>query len=404
MLLALAWKNIWRNKNRSLIVVLAIAFGLWGGLFSGGLMVSMGESMVNSAIDRDLAHIQIHNPRYDENNDIKQFIPDPEKVFAVLKKEPDILAFSARTRFLGMASSATSSYPVHITGIDPEQEKKVTTLSEKIIEGDYFVTEHGISIVIGKKLAKRLKLRLHSKMVLGFEGLNGDLINIACRVVGIYKTESSMFDEMNVFLNQKYLFDVLDTQPIYHEIAIRSPNAEVVAALTLKLKKQFPALKVESWKERAPEIAFISDLMIQYTYLFLVFILFAVLFGITNTMLMSVIDRIRELGMLIAIGMKRVKIFSMILLETLLLSFTGGLLGIILGMGTIAIFSHVGINLSVFEASLESFGSSSILYPVLPAEMYVILTILIVATANIAALMPAWKAIRLEPAKAIRSY
>ncbi len=403
MILALAWKNIWRNKTRSLIVILAIAFGLWGGLFSGGLMVAMGDSMVKSAIDRDLGHIQIHHPKYDENKDIRRFLPDVPKILQQLKTIDGVTGVTTRTRFLGMASSATSSYPVQITGIYPEQEKKVTRLFERIKQGDYFNSKRKNAILIGQKLAQRLNLRLHSKLVLGFEGLQGELINVACRVQGIYKTESSQFDEMNVFLPADFLFESLATEPVFHEIAIRLNDANLLQSKTDQIKQLFPDLKVESWKERSPETAFISDLMILYTYFFLAFILFAVLFGITNTMLMSVVDRVRELGMLMAIGMKKSRVFSMILLESLLLSFTGGLVGIVIGGLTLKLTYHSGINLSIFQASLESFGSSSILYPTLPKEMYLVLTFLIVLTANLAAVMPAVKAIRLEPAKAIRT-
>ena len=403
MILALAWKNIWRNKTRSLIVILAIAFGLWGGLFSGGLMVAIGDSMVNSAIDRDLGHIQIHHPRYDENKDIRRFVPNTPLVLQKLKTVDGISDITTRSRFLGIASSATSSFPVQITGIYPDQEKKVTRLFERIKQGTYFKSKRKNAILIGEKLAHRLNLRLHSKLVLGFEGLQGELINVACRVEGIYKTESSQFDEMNVYLPAEFLFKSLACEPVFHEIAIRLKDADLVPSQTEKIKRLFSDLKVESWKERSPETAFIADLMILYTYFFLVFIFFAVLFGITNTMLMSVVDRVRELGMLMAIGMKKNLVFGMILLESLLLSLTGGLVGIVIGGLTLKLTNHSGINLSIFKASLESFGSSSILYPTLPTEMYLMLTFLIVLIANLAAIMPAIKAIRLEPARAIRT-
>ncbi len=403
MVLSLAWKNIWRNKNRSIVVLLAIAFGLWGGLFSGGLMVGMGESMVNTAIDRNLGHVQIHNKKFDETKSIREFIPQGVQIADEIKRLPLVQGVTARTSFTGIASSATSSFPVQINGIVPSEEQTVTKLYDKIIVGSYFNTSYKNAIIIGEKLAKRLSLHEHSKIVLGFEGLHGELVNIACRVVGIFHTASSRFDEGNVFLLRDYLQNQLETPPLIHEIAIRCTSAKAVSQVTAQLKQRYSHLLVQSWKERAPIVAYMSDLMIMYTYFFLVFILLAVLFGITNTMLMSVVDRTRELGMLMAIGMKRIRVFTMILLESLLLSLTGGVIGIILGEITITITRHTGINLSMFEASLSSFGLSAILYPNLPGSMYFMLTLLIVITANIAALLPAWKAIHLEPARAIRT-
>ncbi len=403
MLFSLAWKNIWRNKSRSLVVVLAIAFGLWGGLFSDALMIGMGESMVNTAIDRDLAHVQLHRPDYDATKSIRLFIPNGKQMADSIRHLPDVAGVSARTRFSGIASSATSSFPVQISAIVPGQEKSVTRLYEKMIRGTYFNSNHDNAIVIGKDLAKRLKLRLHSKIVLGFEGPHGDLINIACRVVGIYHSESSRFDERNVFLKQDYLSNVLGGKTYIHEIAVRCTNSKFARPVSERLKKRYPHLLVQTWQERDPLIAFTSNLMIEYSYFFLVFILLAVLFGITNTMLMSVVDRIKELGMLMAIGMKQIRVFLMILLESLLLSLTGGSVGILLGVVTIQLTANTGINLSVFRASLESFGASAVIYPTLPLAMYFILTILIIITANIAGLLPAWKAIRLQPAEAIRA-
>jgi len=165
-----------------------------------------------------------------------------------------------------------------------------------------------------------------------------------------------------------------------------------------------PDHKVESWKNLAPELSFISSSMEAFTYLFVAIILFALLFGITNNMLMSVMERTRELGILTAVGMKKSRIFIMILSETIMLSLTGGLLGMAFGALFISFYNSSGIDLSAFASGLESFGSSSMLYPFLPAPMYLGLTIMIFVAANIASLFPAWKATHLVPAEAIRTY
>lgn len=404
MLISLAWKNIWRNKKRSSIIIVAIAFGLWGGLMSGALMMGMGESIVNTAIDRDLSHIQIHEKNYLVEKELTTFIPNSQDVMAQIQSISGVRSVSGRTLIEGMASSPTSSYSAKIVGIEPEKAKLVTNINEKIVEGSYFETDYKNQMVIGQKLAKRLNLKLHSKMVLSFQGLDGSIVYIACRIVGIYKTESALFDEMNVFVEQTDLFRVLNTEPIIHEITIRTESSKVMHIINEALKTKFPNFAVQSWKEIAPEIAFLSVTMENFTYLFVAIILFALLFGITNTMLMSVVDRIRELGVLIAVGMKKAKIAMMILLETMFLSVTGGFLGILMGGLTILYFSFAGINLSSFSSSVESFGTSAILYPFLPAVMYITLTIMIIFAANIAALMPAWKAIHIHPSEAIRTY
>jgi putative ABC transport system permease protein len=404
MLIALAWKNIWRNKKRSLIVIIAITFGLWGGLMSGAIMMGMSESMIVTAIERDIAHIQIHKKTYSQNKDVRNYIPDGIGILNQVRENPEVKAASGRTLIYGMAASPASTFGVKIVGIDPQVAEKVTTINKHLIDGAYFPGSTRNPIVLGKKLADRLNLKLKSKIVLSFEGLNGEIVYIACRVVGIYKTESAQFDEMNVFVNQNDLFRILDTEPIIHEIAIRLNQSEALPLVDAQLKEQFKQLKIQNWKELAPDLAFLAETMKSFTYLFVAIILFALLFGITNTMLMSIMDRVRELGVLIAVGMKKFKVFLMILTETIFLSLTGGILGILIGGASIAYFNFAGIDLSAFSASMESFGASTSIFPYLPLAMYIVLTIMIVVAANFAAIMPAWKAIHLQPSEAIRTY
>jgi len=404
MLLALAWKNIWRNKKRSGIIVAAITFGLWGGLFSSAIMVGMTDSMVETAISRNLSHIQIHKADYDKDRDVRNFLPNGLQILAEIKEFKGVSVAEGRTLVVGMAASASSSYGVNITGIVPEDSKKITNIYSKIVEGSYFGADKKNQIIIGTKLAERLNLKLNQKIILSFQDLQGGIAYIACRIVGLFKTNSSQFDEANVFVLQRDLFRILNTDPIIHEIAIRVQNLEQLDTVKAGLRSAFPDLQIESWKDLAPDLAYLSQNANIYMYLFVGIILFALLFGITNTMLMSVVDRIRELGVLIAIGMKKSKVFIMIVLETIFLSLTGGLLGIAIGMVTIAYYGEAGIDLTAISVSLESFGATAILYPILPVAMYLVLALMIILAANIAALLPAWKATHLVPSEAIRTY
>jgi ABC-type antimicrobial peptide transport system permease subunit len=213
-----------------------------------------------------------------------------------------------------------------------------------------------------------------------------------------------LFDESNVYVQQNDLFRILNSDPVFHEIAIRVDNTEQIKPVADLIKSKYESLEIKTWSQLAPEVAFLSETTEIYTYVFVAIILLALLFGITNTMLMSVVDRIREFGVLLAIGMKKGRVFVMIVLETLLLSFTGGIVGTLVSVLSIAYFGGTGMDLSAIAASLESFGASTMLYPFLPMAMYVILTIMIIISANIAALLPAWKAMHLVPSEAIRTY
>lgn len=404
MLVALAWKNIWRNRRRSLIIIAAITFGLWGGILSGAVMMGWGESMVKTAIDRDLAHIQLHEPGFTADRNISLYIREGFGILDHLGSLKGITAVSGRTLVDGMAASPTSTYGVRIAGIDPEKEGKVTSIKDILIEGSYFEHRGKNPVIIGKKLADRLNLKYHSKIVLSFQSVDNSLVYGAFRIEGIFKSESSVFDDSHVFLLRNDLTRLTGTEPVIHEIAVRVASSDSIKSTAKALKKDYPDISVNTWQELSPEISAVSAAMGTWSFVFVGIILMALIFGITNTMLMAVMERTQELGILMALGMKKNKLFLMILLETVMLSITGGIWGMLAGSGTVFYLSRAGIDLSLFASSLESFGAGTVLYPYLPAGIYFILTGMIIAAAGIASAMPAWKAIHLKPSEAIRIY
>lgn len=404
MLFILAWRNIWRNKKRSLIIIATITAGLSCGLFASAVMYGMYESLINSTIDRELGHIQIHSSKFEDEKILNDTIPDFKSVLNAIKKIPEISGLSSRVIIEGMCSSASSSRGVKINGIVPEDESKVTTIQKQIIEGSYFNSNLSAEVVIGKKLAENLDVKIRSKIVLSFQDFEGNIVYAAFRVAGIYRTESSLYDQSVIFVKQNELFSLFNTKDFSHEISLRLNSFQQVDSVYSKLSKTFPTLSVKDWKLLAPEIKVYYEILDIQLYFFMGIILFALLFGITNTMLMSVIERIREIGILIALGMKRSKIFLMIIIETIALSLVGGIAGLIVGVIIIEIVNSTGINLSAFTEGLSQFSISTVLYPVLPLSFYPIITIMIIFSAIIAAIYPAIKAIRLKPATAIRTY
>ncbi len=405
MLLSLAWKNIWRNKKRSVVVLMAIASGMWGGLFSGAFMMGMGESMVNSAIDRNMGHFQIHDPQYMDDPLLKHSLNKPFAILDSLAGDDRIKAATARTVLEGMASSPANAYGVQIFGVDAEAESLATQLTAYIREGGFFKEQKRNALVMGAKLAGRLNLRLRSKVVLSFQGTDGEIVYLAGRIVGLFHTESTMFDETSVFIKRDDLTRVLGlSEPAIHEIAVRLHSARDVEEMVPAWQARLEHLSVKSWKELEPGLAFMATSVKAFTYLFVAIILFALLFGITNNMLMSVMERIRELGILSAIGMSKLRLFGLILVETILLAISGGIIGMTLGSLTIVWFNTYGLPLTAFAAGMESFGIASTLYPYLPANMYAGVGVMIFVAALISSLMPAWKATHLRPAEAIRMY
>ena len=404
MLFSLAWRNIWRNKRRSLIIISAIAVGLLCGLFASSIMFGMGESLVSSTIARDLGHIQIHSSQFEDEKLLTDTIPNPQKIVDKIKKQKNIAGITSRMVIEGMGSSATTSNGIRIVGIDPEQEKSVTNIYKQIVKGNYFEKSGRNQIVIGKKLSENLGIKEKSKIILSFQGFDGSIIYGAFRVTGIFQTESTAFDRMNVFVREKDLVSLLGSQPISHEIAIKATSEENADSLYSVLKSEFPSLSVKSWKDLAPELKLMDGMIDSQLNIFLGIILFALLFGITNTMLMSVMERVREFGVLMAIGMKRRRVFSMIMIETISLSLVGAVIGMISASILIAYFGSTGIDLSTFAQGFTAWNLSPVLQPRLPGTFYVSITIMIIVIAILSAVYPAIKAIKLKPANAIRTY
>jgi ABC-type lipoprotein release transport system permease subunit len=404
MLLTLAWRNIWRNKKRSLIIITAIAVGICCGLFASATMFGMWDSMINTTIDRDLGHFQIHSKDFEDEKLITDTIPKFESVLSTLKTSKYVTGVSSRILIEGMASSATTSYGVRILGINPESEKDVTSIYKQVINGSYFNEDWKNQIVIGEKLADNLGLHEKSKIILSFQGTDGSIIYGAFRVTGIFRTESSIFDKSNVFVKENDLQNLLNSEKFSNEIVVRLSSVQVVDSVYIPIKNQFSNLSVKYWGELVPELKLFNDMLMTQMNIFLGIILFALLFGITNTMLMSVLERVREFGVLMAVGMKRSRVFFMIMFETISLSFIGGITGVIMALIFIQYFGSVGINLSAFAEGLSQWSLGTRLYTSLPFSFYPPLVLMILVTAVLGAFYPAIKAIKLNPANAIRTY
>ncbi|MBU0509151.1 ABC transporter permease [bacterium] len=404
MIWSIAWRNVWRNKKRSAVILAAIAFGLWAGLFSSALSFGMVEQMVSSTIELRTSDLQIHHPDFRAHMEIGNVIPKGEEVLRAVRNEPNVRKATGRAVVAGMASSPLTGTGVVMMGISPENEAAVTSIHTQIIEGDYFASKARNPVVIGRKLAEKLGVKVGNKIVLTAQAADGSIAGGAFRVVGIYKTVSTEFDKRMIFALREDLDHTFEMNGEFHEIAVLGSDVKRLDDLQAALQRQFPNLEVATWRQLEPEMGAMNDMTRQWVYIFLITILLALVFGITNTMLMGVLERVRELGVVIALGMNHAQIFLMILLETIFLTTLGAFIGIGMGAATIEIIGKVGIDLSFVAGGFEMFGMSAILYPSLPLAEYPTIIILVTLTALFAAIYPGIKAMRLNPVNAIRTY
>lgn len=405
-MIKIAWRSIWRSKVRSSVVILAIAFGLLGGLFSSAWMNGMADQRVQDTFEFETGHVQVHNPEYSENEDVRETIPGADEKLEMILLKPGVVAATSRLRVTGMAATANKNMGVKVIGVDPETERSVFSLYRKVdsTSGGFVSEDKKNSIVISRALAEELKAKMKSKIVLTFQDYNGEITGAAFKVTGLFKTDNTPWDKMNVFVVNRDLRRVLEVpEGEVHEIAIKVEDFEQASATAESLKAEFPGLLVEDWSELSPYLRMMSGYMDTMMALFMIIILGALGFGIVNTMLMVVLERTKELGMLMAIGMTRRRIFLMILCETVFLALVGALVGELLSVLCIHYFGQTGIDLSNYAEGMEAVGYSAMTYPMLEPYRYLQITVLVVVTAVLASIYPAIKALKLQPAEAIRT-
>ena len=401
MILKIAWKNVWRSRGRSLVVIGAIVVGIWALLFGTGFMNGFMVSYMADIINHDVSNLQIHNPEFKNDYDINFYIPDGMKKAEEVRNWQGVRGATTRIIVNGMVASSRKAAGVQIRGVDVQNEAIVTRLDSLISEGAYFEGIKKNPIIIGEKIAEELKVKIRSKVVLTFNDGNGDITAGAFRVVGIVKSSSIKINGQYAFVRQEDLFKILANGNHIHEIAMVTDSQIDEESIVNKYNEKYPVDLAESWRKIAPELAFMQEMYSQMLYILLVIIMTALVFGIVNTMLMAVLERMRELGMLMAIGMTKLRVFLMVLVETIYLSIVGAPVGLFVGWITIRYYQNVGVDLTNYSEGLEAFGYSSILYPYLEVNAYIVVTIGVAVTAFIGAIYPAWKAVKLNPVEAL---
>jgi len=404
MLFKIAWRNIWRNKMRSIIVIASVAVGLFAGMFMMSFFWGLAKEEIDSAVETQLSHIQIHNPAFMDDKEVNFTIANSRALVAELKNDSRVKAISGRVITTGMISSSSTATGVEIHGIISSDEMTVSSISKDIVEGSYFspdATGKKNEIVIGQKLSEKLGVKLHSKIVVTFQSKTGDLTAGSFKIAGIFRSRNSTFDEMTVFTRMDELAQLLGTEDGIHEIAVTLKDFKSVTSFAEILKKEYPKLLVQTWKELSPEIAMITDMFDQIMYIIIGIILLALMFGIINTMLMAVLERQREFGMLMAIGMNKPRVFFMVVIESVMLTCIGIPAGILLTIGTVEFFAKHGIDLSAFSKALAQYGFSNTIYPDLQTSMFLPITLMTALTAILSAIYPAIKALQFKPAVAI---
>ena len=402
MIIKMAWRNIWRNKMRSIVIMLSIAIGLFAGVAILALYKGMMKSRVRTTIDTEVGHLQLHDTSLKKDYDSKYIIQNGKSVLRTLHTIPAIKLVAARTLLIGMLATTTGSAGVMINGVVPQQEYLISGLDKKLDTGHLFSGRKN-EILLGKKLAAKMKLHVGAKLVLTFADTSGNIISGAFRVAGIYESMNMRLDEKNVYAKMEDINELLMIGDAFHEIAMILQQDELLLSVQQQLEQQFPDALIENWKQIAPETELMVNTTNQLSYIIMVIIMLALAFGIINTMLMAILERTREIGMMVALGTAKKIIFWLVLTETCMLTLGGMPFGLIISWLASTYYTKHGLDLSgMGKEMMSSFGYNTMVYPEFPTDKLPGVLLIILLTALVSCVFPSVKALRLKPVDALR--
>lgn len=403
MILKIAWRNIWRNPVRSLVVIFANIIGVISIIFLLAMIYGLTDNYIENAIQKETSHIQIHDKKYPDEKEIRYFMPGAELLMNRIDSVSTVKKSSIRSAVNAMMSSGRVTRGVRIFGIYPDRENGLTGISGSMTEGSFLTEESGKQIIISEVLAEKLKVKLRSKLVITFQSIDNEIVSNAFRIAGIFKSGNAVYDENTAFINIKAMNDLLGKDNIGHEAIIYLNSADQLDTTMTQLKTKFPDLLVQSYKEIAPELDLFATQISMVSTIYISIFMLALIFGIINTMLMAVLERVRELGMLMAIGLNKFRVFSMIVIETLILGMVGTPVGLLISYLLVEYYGKHGLNLFFYsQKSMEQFGMSSFVYLKISTVDYFTLAVAVFITSLLASVYPAYKAISLKPSEAIR--
>lgn len=396
----LAWRNLLRNPRRASLTAGATAFGMAAFLFLYAFADGFFEQMIGNSTGLLTSHVQIKM-----SGATRQEVAfDQDELDGAALAGPEVAAGSPRLMVQAMAGSARKSVPVRWVGVAPETEVKVTHLHDLIVQGTYLPAD-GAGLVIGAKLAEELNVALGHKLVITTQAPDGQLLSSAERITGIYRSGSELFDGGYLFspiARVRTLLDLGDGQ-ISH-FALRLSDRHDSRNIASRLNQQLAGtpLEAEPWEDLMPVVVQMVDMTRVDFYLILGVVFVVVGMGVMNTMLMSVLERTREFGVLLALGTEPVQVLRTLLYEAVILGILGLLAGSLAGMALAIHYQNVGIDLSAFVDSMAAIpGMTDRVYPkMIPGNLW-LPALLLFCVGLLASAYPALKAARLQPVAAI---
>ena len=397
----LAWRNLWRNYRRTLIMLLAITVGVWAMIFMTALLRGMVDDMLKQGIGALPGHVQIHAASYRDDPSVAHSLPAPDGLLLDALNGVQVRAWASRVKVPAMISSEYDNRGITLLGVDPGSELALGFDRDDMVEGRFLSAAHDQGIVLGRKLLQRLETRLGKRVVVMSQDPENAIAERGFRIVGVFKAELESREENIVYAGRDVIQKMLGVGSKVSEIAVLGFDYREPEALARSIQKTVTEDgEVLSWLELDPYLGSMLKVMDGFVLVWMVVIFLALSFGLVNTLMMAVFERVREIGLMRALGMRPSGIVFQILLESMLLLVLGLLAGNLLAISTIIPLQD-GIDISAVSAGMEMMGASSVLYPVMKLNDLLLANAIVIVLGIITSLLPAWRAAQYRPVEAL---
>lgn len=401
ILARLAWRNLWRNHRRTLIMLAAITLGVWAMIFMTALMRGMVSQMVADGISALPGHVQVHHPGYRDDPSIANLIPISDTELSARFENAGFVKWASRVRVPAVITSEYESRGLTLLGIDPDSERDLTFVDYDAVEGRFLSTSDDSGVVIGKKLAATLNTEIGKRVVLMSQDPDNDIADRGFRVVGLFEANVQSFEENFLFAGKATVQKMLRIGDQVSEFVVLGDDYRDVDSEFEKVSQLVDGnVEVKRWFELDPYLGTMLGVMDGFVLVWIVVIFLALSFGLVNTLVMAVFERVREIGLMLALGMKPINILGQIVVESLLLLAIGLAMGSALAWATVQPIKD-GIDVSIVGEGMDMWGMSSVLYPELLLSDVVLANVVVLLLGFLASLSPAWRASRYEPIEAI---
>lgn len=404
--LILAWRNIWRHARRTWLTIAAMVFSNVLLVFMISVQFATYQMMIDGSLKAFVGHIQLQTPGYLDEPAIRKAVPDIVSVAQSVRDNTTGTSVGARAMGFALASSEERSYGVQVVGVEPEREPAISSIPGLIGEGYYLNEDDPGGVVVGSVLARNLKISLGDELTLLGTGRDGSFAADVLTVVGIFESGMNELDRSMVQMHLPRFQDTFFMQGGGHSVVVNYQDFEAVAAGYRQLQNRFAGrddIVVLDWNAMQPGLrqAIQSDMASSWMMYAVLIVLVA--FGVLNTQLMSVLERTREFGIVMALGLRARRMVRLIFLETALMAGVGLLGGILLGGILTAVLAHTGFTYPGMEEMADRFNLPARIYPQLSPLSAVLGPGVVFIVSLLAATYPALRLFRLQPVAAMRA-